>query len=305
MSGLIEKIKNRSSNIKQQRNDFVKKLEELNNTLSESLNGIDIWAVSAKETLEMMGPDDWVYGHLIFDGELKVSYRSTEEDFHDAMSQIPHEDQLYQLKSINSCSIEWLEKLSSEKQINKLLSNIDKYLVSIEENTIGSIESLNKALDSQSEEIANETAKVLKETESDDLLRTWLKARSSIQSDPADSITRSSSYLESVCRLVLNELKEPLPIKKDITHLIQATVKVLELSDNSEANTDLKQLFGGVRGIFQAVGSMRTHFGTAHGFTPGDYMAQEHYARLVNDAAATVSTYLLYRLEQNLTIKST
>ena len=260
-----------------------------------------MWARSEKESLKMIGPDDWIYGYLAFsEGEREVVYRSTEDDFQDAMSQVPEEYQSYKSKSINSCSIIWLEKLSSEKNINSLLSNIDKSLESIENNTIGSIESLNKALDSQSEEISNETIEALREASSDELIRHWLKARSSIQSDSADSITRSSSYLESVCRLILTETNEPLPNKKDITNLIGAAVKALDLSDDSEANNDLKQLFGGIKSIFQSVGSMRTHFGTAHGVAPGDYVPKEHYARLINDASATASTYLLRRLKQKL-----
>ena len=299
----MDKIKNRSSNIKVQRNTFLSKLEELNSTLAESLSEIEVWAQSAQETLEMTGPDDWIYGYLTFsDGSLKVTYRSTEDDFHDSMNNVPDEYQSFQSKSIRSCSVKWLENLSSERQINQLLFNIEQRLASIESNTIGSIESLNKALDSQSEEISDETINALKDANSDELLRAWLKARGSIQSDPADSITRSSSYLESVCRLILKETGTAIPVKKEMTSLIAAAVKALELSDNSGANSDMKQLFGGFKSIFQAVGSMRTHFGTAHGFTPGDYVAKEHYARLINDASATASTYLLRRLKQkNLT----
>lgn len=301
MTGLIEKIKSRSSNIKEQRKAFVSKLAELNDTLAKSLNGIDVWARSSKETLEMIGPDDWTYGYLSFSkGELEVVYRSTEDDFHDAMNQLPEEYHSYHSKSIYSCSITWLEKLSSEIHINRLLSNIEKSLESIENNTIGSIDSLNKALDSQSEEVSNETIEALRESKSDELIRHWLKARNSIESDPADSITRSSSYLESVCRLILAETNEPLPNKKDITNLVGAAVKALGLSDDAEANSDLKQLFGGIKSIFQSVGSMRTHFGTAHGVAPGDYVPQEHYARLINDASAAASTYLLRRLKQKL-----
>ena len=301
MSSNIEKIRSRGDKIREYRNTFISKLEELSNTLSESLMDIDIWAESSKVTLEMTGPDDWIYGHLRFSqGKIEVVYRSTEDDFHDAMSRVPQEYLSFNTKSLKSCSIEWLERLSSEKQINCLLSNIDKSLDSIESNATNSIETLNKTLDSQSEEISNETSNALKEVNSDELLRAWLKARSSIQSDPADSITRSSSYLESVCRLVLKDTDKPLPNKKDMTNLISSAVKALELSDNTEANNDMKQLFGGIKGIFQAVGSMRTHFGTAHGFTPGDYVAKEHYARLINDASATASTYLLRRLKEKL-----
>lgn len=301
MTNLIEKIKSKSSSIKQHRNAFISKLVELNNTLAESLNGIQVWAQSANESLEMIGPDDWIYGYLAFSqGELKVLYRSTEDDYHDAMNQAPDVYQSYRIKSINSCSIKWLEKLSSQSQISKLLSNIEKSLDSIKNNTIGSIEALNKALDSQSEKISNETIEALRESNSDELIRHWLKARSSIQSDPADSITRSSSYLESVCRLILTKTGEPLPKKKNMAQLIGDAVKVLDLSDDSEANNDLKKLFGGIKSIFQSIGSMRTHFGTAHGVAPGDYVPKEHYARLINDASATASTYLLRRLKLKL-----
>lgn len=301
MSGILDKIKGRSAIIKEQRNTILSKLVDLGEVLSESLAGIDVFAKSPNETLEMIGPDDWVYGALSYgQGELRISYRTTEDDFHDAMNQVEPEYQSYDVKTIKSCPIHWLEKLSSEKQINQLLANIEKALTSIQENTVGSLESLNKALESQSEEIAAEAMEALKNYESEELVRIWLKARSSIQTDPADSITRSSSYLESVCRLILAELEKELPNRTDISNLINAAVSALDLSDDAEANRDLKQLFGAIKGIFQAIGAMRTHFGSAHGFSPGDYMPPEHYARLVNDASATASTYLLRRLNLKL-----
>jgi archaellum biogenesis ATPase FlaH len=301
MAGILDKIKGRSAIIKEQRGTSISKLVDLGDALSESLAGIDVYAESPFETLEMIGPDDWVYGALSFgQGGLRISYRTTEDDFHDSMTQLEPIEQSYDVKSIKSCPAHWLERLSSEKNVNQLLANIDKALTSIQENTIGSLESLNKALESQSEEIATETMEALKGYESEDLIRIWLKARSSIQTDSADSITRSSSYLESVCRLILAELGQELPNTRDITNLINAAIKALGLSDDAEANKDLKQLFGAIKGIFQAVGAMRTHFGSAHGFSPGDYMPPEHYARFVNDASATASTYLLRRLNLKL-----
>lgn len=299
MSQLLEKIKGQSSRIKEKRDEVLKKLEKLEEALTESLDGIDIWARSTQETLQTVGPDDWVYGYLQFsNGELKVAYRSTEDDFVDSMNQVPEDYQSFKYKSIKSCSVEWIERLSRDIQINSLLGNIECTLASIENNTSESIDSLNKALDSQSEEIASETISALKDVNSDELIKVWIKARNTIQSDPSDSITRSSSYLESICRLILKETGKPLPKNKDITNLIGAAIKALDLSVDQEANRDMTQLYGGIKSIFQAVGAMRTHFGTAHGFTPGDYVAPEHYARLVNDASATASTYLLRRLKQ-------
>lgn len=92
MVGLVERIKGRSSRIKAQRNAFVSKLVKLNETLSEALEGIDVWAQSGQESLEMIGPDDWVYGCLSFSNKgLEVVYKSTEDDFYEAVSQVPIE----------------------------------------------------------------------------------------------------------------------------------------------------------------------------------------------------------------------
>lgn len=88
-------------------------------------------------------------------------------------------------------------------------------------------------------------------------------------------------------------------------NLIKVTVKALGLSKNPEANNDLKLLFSGINNIFQSIGTMRTHFGTAHGFSPGDYFPNKHYARLISDIAATSSSYLLYRLKEKIDIELT
>ena len=182
MTSLIERIQARSSSIKQKRKEVSSKLIQFNDTLAESLKGIDVSARSTKETIEMIGPDDWIYGYLAFrGGDLKVVYRSTVDDLHDAMNKVPKEHQTYKSESIDSCPIKWLEQLSSEAHINRLLLSIEKYLESIEDNTIEAIESLNKTLDSQSEEVSNETIQALRASGSEMLVDHWLKARNSIQ----------------------------------------------------------------------------------------------------------------------------
>lgn len=299
MSRLIESIKSRSAKIRENRTTFLAKLLKLESAICDSLGGVDVSGQSVSQSLKMIGPDDWIYGHLNYtNGAITVAHRSTEDDFQDSMSQIPPEFHLFEVKGLTACPIEWLERLSSERQINSLLSSIDKNLTGVEESSTGAAASVEKILWSQSNEISSDTEDLLKEIGADQLLRSWIKARNTIQSDPSDSITRSSSYLESICRHVLTEMNEPLPNRKEISSLIGSVVNVLGLSENTEANNDLTQLFGGVKSIFQAVGTMRTHFGTAHGFTPGDYVAQEHYARLVNDAAAMVSTYVIRRYQE-------
>ena len=289
----IEQIKAKCSTIKAKRVQFYEKLEELQNALRDALVGVDVYAQSEDSNLGSQGPDEWVYGHIsLSKGELTVAYRTTDDDYGDSMANTPDEYRSYHIKEFSVCPIEWLETLSSEHSISSLMSNLESAIQAMEKSAIESVSALDRTLSSQSNRIYEDSIKLIKELNDENLHRTWIKARNQISIDPAESITRTSSYLESVCRKIHNDLSEPLPTKKEMTNLIGSTIKILSVADNPEAERDLKQLFGGLKGIFQAIGSLRTHFGSAHGSSPGDFEINEHHARLANDAAATVSVFL-------------
>lgn len=297
MEELINRIKNLSTEIADNDRIIVAKFNELRKVISDSLNGVNVSGRSDDANLQMIGPDDWYYGYLSFsNNQLKIAYRSTQKDFEDSMNEIPLEYQSFDYQELESSPIEWIHSLSKEEHIENLLLDIEEKLNLKNERTKKSIESLSKYKDPKSEIMAKDAVEAIMKEGTKELLDSWLKARRSIHSDPEDSINRSSGYLESICRLILEKTNQSLPDKKTINSLINAAINSLELSEDDTANKDLKQLFGGIKGIFQSVGSMRTHFSTAHGFSPGDFVPSEHYARLVSDASATVSTYLLWRL---------
>jgi len=299
MSFSVEWIKAKSNKIKENRKHFFDKLIQLQDILSNSLDGIEVFARSDKVTLEMLSEDDWIYGYLSYsNGKLEVAFRSTEDDFIDSMKNVPSEYWNYDVKELDACPIKWLERLSTEKSINNLLKSIEKSLDNIEDESQTSIKSLEVVLESQSNVISDDAISVLKEFDDDNLHRDWLKARSMIQMDPSDSITRTSSYLESVCRKILSDQNVDLPQKKDISNLVSATVNIIKISEDREAKNDLKQLFGGIKSIFQSIGALRTHFGSAHGASPRDYEIDQHCARLASDAAAAVSIFLLQRYKK-------
>lgn len=296
MTDSIERIRAKCESIKQRRKAFLDKLMELQTTLSEALFEIDIYAHSNDLTLKMTGQDDWIYGHLFYsNGKLKIAYRNTYNDLVDSMNGVHKDEYEFTVKDLNSSPVEWLEKLSTDRGIKSLLSSVEKSLASIEESSISSTRTLEETINSQSlvifEDATEELISMLDESIHDD----WLKARNVMLSDPQESITRSSSYLESVCRMILNDLSIPLPNTLTITSLINSVVKELGLSDDERSGTNLKQLYGGVKSIVQAIGAMRTHFGTAHGSNAGDYVVSESEARLINDAAAAISVFLLKR----------
>lgn len=295
----IEDIKSIASDVKLSRSSFLTKLKELNNNLSKVLEGVDIYGCSNSLELETIGPDDWVYGFIYYkNGKLKVSYRTTIEDHQDLMNNIPDEYQTFNVSELDECHIGWLEKLASENPLHELMKSIHTELLQIHKNSLTSIQNLDKTLALQSKTLSDDLSIELKELDSTKLLLDWHKARNKVHSEPSESITRSSSYLESVCRLILNELSISLPKTLTITNLIQEVTNAIKLSNDDRANKDLVQIIGGVKSIFSGIGSMRTHFGTAHGSSPGDYEIDENYAELVNNAAACVSIYILQRYKK-------
>jgi len=121
----IDRIRAKSAHVKESRQRFYEKLAGLEKTLVEALSDIDVYAKSKSATLETISPDDSVYGYLYFNqGELKIAYRTTEDDFSDSMDNVPQEHQVYSIRDLAGCPIEWLERLSGKRVIKSLMANL-------------------------------------------------------------------------------------------------------------------------------------------------------------------------------------
>jgi hypothetical protein len=262
---------------------------------------MDIFASGIDVSLEQTGEDDWTYGHLSFHaGRLYAAVRTSEEDYHDNVTHVPEEHQTYTMQLFAACKNIWLERLSSEKSLQSLFNNLDNRLDQLSDAADASVEAMNKIFEHQAAEVNDDAVTALSTEGNEALLKEWSKARSLIAMDPEESITRSSSYLESICKKILADLDVQIPSNYTMLPLISECIKQLGLSEDKKASDVLIQLFGNLKGLFQSVGAVRSNFGSAHGFAPGDYKMGEHYARLINNAAATASTFLLYRHRVNM-----
>ena len=108
--------------------------------------------------------------------------------------------------------------------------------------------------------------------------------------NPEGAITAACSMIESVCRCILQEMKQPLPAKKDVSHLVAEVQRHLDLSP---ARTDLlpnvKQILGGLSNTAHGVGALRTHAGDAHGRHKCAIPVDARLARFAIHAASTLS----------------
>ncbi len=292
----IGSIQSKAKLVGKNRKAIQDKFSKIENGLKDACNGISFYGGTSKD----IGLDRFEHmerhGCLSFHkGVLSFTYY----DISDGERQIVNfvDGQIFykeETKHISECSDAWLEKLSQKEVLDSLLSSIDRNLQSILETSDASRKTLESTLQSQSTQLAKNHKEELKQIGESRLFEDWNLARDKIESDPSDSVTRSSSYIESVCRKILTEQKEPLPKTITTVSLVKACEKVLKLK-NAEAERDIKQIIGGIKGVVGGIGALRTHFGTAHGKSPDDFEIDSHYARLANDSAAAVSLFLLYR----------
>lgn len=137
------------------------------------------------------------------------------------------------------------------------------------------------------------------ETISFDTVRRDLdRALASIETDPEDAITAACSTVESVCRSILIEVGEPLPVKKDVQGLFNAVKRPLGLSaDRSDLGPpiadDVRTILGGLATVIQGIGALRTHAGDAHGRERGYARVDARIGRLSIHSASTVALFLI------------
>lgn len=123
-------------------------------------------------------------------------------------------------------------------------------------------------------------------------------AREAMRDGKFDSaITRGNSCLESVMRIILDQLGASLPNKLQVTDLWKAVRSALKLEqcDSTGAVTDLLNSLAGVVG---KLGGMRNALGDAHGKGAFPPAVSESFAELALNCAATLSTMLIRRAAQ-------
>lgn len=292
----IERIREKKMLVQSKRAVVASRIKEVEELLQELFSDMEIYASGRDITLDQNGPDDFVYGHFSFDQNgLSIAFRDTGEDFYDGFNGVPDEERSYKIIHYSLCRTSWLEQLSSKKAIESLLAALEAKLDEFNSAADESIDAFAAILEHQNTELNIDASSAVKLTGVETLFRDWVRARRLILIEPADSITRSSSYLESVCKYILHDMGLPLPDKDNISNLVKACVQHMPLSVDAGAQELLAQMLGSFRGVFQSVGAIRTQFGSAHGASPGDFEMGEHEARFVNNAAATVSMFLLNR----------
>lgn len=121
------------------------------------------------------------------------------------------------------------------------------------------------------------------------------RAMSYIETDPEQAMGSASSILESICKGILERLNKLLPKDQTLKSLIKATYGAMDLSPDSHADHDIKQVLGGIANAAIGIGAIRTKYSSFHGRTDTQkkYRLTARHARLTVGSSAVLGCFLI------------
>ncbi len=137
----------------------------------------------------------------------------------------------------------------------------------------------------------------------DSVQRDFDRALAEAESNPEGAITAACSTVESVCKCLLDKMRQPYPAKRDIKGLVTEVGKHLNLSPGredlpAEYEQDIRQILGGLSSVTGGIGALRTHAGDAHGKGMLPVTVDSRIAWLAIHSASTVSLFFVKTWER-------
>lgn len=130
--------------------------------------------------------------------------------------------------------------------------------------------------------------------------RHWRKALERRHQDPEGAITAARSFLEDVCRHVLDECGEQHDGPDDLQALYKKAAKALNLGADQHDRQDLKQILSGCNSVVSGFAAVRNRMGDAHG-SGKPLRPRPRHAVLAINLAGTMASFLLTTLAERQT----
>jgi len=124
------------------------------------------------------------------------------------------------------------------------------------------------AAESGGSPVDDATAESLRRLSTDSVHAAWRRALERRTDDPEGAITLARSLLESVCKHVLDDMKETYPNDADIPKLYRLVAEQLQLAPGQHTEDAFKRILGGCTSVVEGLGTLRNRLGDAHGAGP-------------------------------------
>lgn len=118
------------------------------------------------------------------------------------------------------------------------------------------------------------------------------RAKKDISNKDYDSaLTKSRTLLEEVFCYVIEEHKQEIVSRGNVSKLYAQVKTILNMHINKSADKRINDLLSGLNKVVESIGSMRSDAGDAHGRKK--YSIEEHHARLYVNSAMTFAEFVL------------
>lgn len=138
-------------------------------------------------------------------------------------------------------------------------------------------------------ESSPDTAELFADASLYDVQRLWTKAKARAIDDPDGAITASKTMLESLCKLILDDLGGTYTNKDDFPLLYRKAVVLLEVSENSQTEPEYRKIMGSCSQIISSISCIRNRESDSHATLK---IADAIQAKFIVNLAGSVAVFL-------------
>jgi len=119
------------------------------------------------------------------------------------------------------------------------------------------------------------------------------RAIENVDSDPYEAVSAACNILESIFKVIIEDLKIEKPKVQDLGGLWKVVKKELGLEADQIEDQDLMQILSGLSSVISGVAALRTHTSSAHGRGNFRYVLQPRHVLLAIHSAHTLALFVL------------
>lgn len=125
----------------------------------------------------------------------------------------------------------------------------------------------------------------------------WQKALKRRSTDIEGALTAARTFLESVCKHILDATGSSYDDSADLPKLYSLTAKQLNLSPSQHTGQLFKQILGSCQTVVEGIGALRNRHSDAHGKGSSGVKPAARHAELAVNLSGTMATFLLQTWE--------
>ncbi|MFZ2655452.1 MAG: abortive infection family protein [Victivallales bacterium] len=119
------------------------------------------------------------------------------------------------------------------------------------------------------------------------------RAIKNVDSDPYEAVSAACNILESIFKVILEDLNIEKPKVQDLSGLWKVVKKELGLDADQLEDQDFLQILSGLSAVISGVAALRTHTSSAHGRGNFRYTLRSRHVLLAIHAAHTLALFIL------------